>query len=290
MVYSNTIPDSLKSADQWICWKEQYRDDQDKPTKVPVDPTADRYASVSDPDTWSSFVTAYHQYVQDANIDGIGYVFTSDEPYTGVDLDNCRNPGSGALDSWAKDIIRQLDSYTEVSPSGTGVHVIVAGEKPDGKHRSGDVELYDQDRYFTVTGCRLDLMPADIEKQTDVLAAVHREYVAADDLGSDEEGMEPPDELADLHDKELIEQAMNASNGDKFERLWNGDISGYPSHSEADQALCNLLAYWTGGDPSRMERLFEQSGLVRDKWQEREDYRERTIKKAVRDCPAYYSP
>ena len=83
---------------------------------------------------------------------------------------------------------------------------------------------------------------------------------------------------------------MNAANGDKFRRLWAGDTAGYPSHSEADQALCNLLAFWTGGDPQRMEELFGRSGLARDKWWERPDYRERTIQTAIEDCAAFYEP
>lgn len=90
-------------------------------------------------------------------------------------------------------------------------------------------------------------------------------------------------------DRELIEKAMNAANGDKFRRLWLGDTSGYDSHSEADQALCNLLAFWTGGDTHRMERLFAKSGLVREKWDDRPEYRERTIQTAVLDCSVFYS-
>lgn len=93
-----------------------------------------------------------------------------------------------------------------------------------------------------------------------------------------------------LSDEELLERARNAANGEKFERLWNGDISGYPSHSEADQALCNLLAFWTGGDAQQIETLFGQSGLVRKKWRHRADYRERTIRNAIQSCSAFYDP
>ena len=85
-------------------------------------------------------------------------------------------------------------------------------------------------------------------------------------------------------DNEIINAAMGASNGDRFRLLWNGDTSTYPSHSEADQALCNLLAFWTGNDPGRIEQLFRQSGLMRDKW-ERQDYRDRTINNAIKATP-----
>jgi primase-polymerase (primpol)-like protein len=66
-----------------------------------------------------------------------------------------------------------------------------------------------------------------------------------------------------LDDQKLLDKAMNAANGDKFRRLWEGDISDYPSHSEADLALCYLLAFWTGGDTIKMDKLFRQSGLYR---------------------------
>ena len=84
--------------------------------------------------------------------------------------------------------------------------------------------------------------------------------------------------------------AKNAANGEKFLALWSGDTSGYPSHSEADLALCNLLAFWTAGDPQRMEELFSQSGLAREKWRNRPDYRERTIRTAIRGVSAFYDP
>jgi hypothetical protein len=93
----------------------------------------------------------------------------------------------------------------------------------------------------------------------------------------------------DLDDQELLERAFAASNGDKFRRLWEGDSSNYPSHSEADQAFCNLLAFWSGRDPIRMDRIFRTSGLMRDKW-EREDYRERTIEAAIAATAGTYNP
>jgi len=91
----------------------------------------------------------------------------------------------------------------------------------------------------------------------------------------------------ELDDDELIERAKEAANGEKFQRLWRGDTSGYPSHSEADMALCCLLAFWTSGDPQRVDRLFRASGLMRDKWDEVHyadgaTYGERTVKRACK--------
>lgn len=285
------IPDTLTDREQWMTWKTEHRNG--KPTKIPLDATTGEYASVADKDTWTGFDAAYQYYRGHDGVAGIGFVFTTDDPYVGVDLDDCRDPDTGELVDWARTIVQRLDSYTEASPSGSGVHVVTRGDLPDGKCRDGDVELYDRDRYFTVTGRYLDLTPATVNRRTDALADIHEQYVATETTDDGNEQDRTPEfpestESTDLPDDELIEYAMEASNGDKFERLWHGDTSGYPSHSEADQALLNILAFWTSGDPQQMERLFEQSGLVRDKWREREDYRERTIKKAIRDCPAYY--
>ena len=90
---------------------------------------------------------------------------------------------------------------------------------------------------------------------------------------------------------ELIEKAKNAKNGAKFTALWEGLTDGYDSQSEADLALCCLLAFWTGGDRDRIDRLFRQSGLYReDKWGGREDYRERTINAALEQTTEFYDP
>lgn len=297
-----TIPASLKATDQWVCWRYEHRDGE-KPTKVPIQLATTAYASVSDPDTWGVFSDAYTAYRDTDDIAGIGYVFTGDDPFVGVDLDDCRDPGSGRLEEWARDIIHRLDSYTEASPSGTGVHVIVRGDLPAGTRRKENVELYARDRYFTVTGHHLDLTPSRVQDRYEAVAAVHAEYVAAPGHETDEEVADEPAAAASPHrrngstpgdasgfddDDELLGYARNASNGDKFERLWRGDTAGYDSHSEADQALCNLLAFWTGGDRAQMKRLFDRSGLVREKWRDRPDYRERTIETAIRDCPGFY--
>ena len=279
------VPAVLKEAAQWICWRVEHRDGE--ATKVPLDSVTGRYASVADPGTWHDFATALTQYQRVADVDGVGFVFHEDGPFTGMDLDDCRDPATGAVDGWAIGIMHRLQSYTERSPSGTGFHIIVRGAVPAGGNRRGDVEMYDQDRYFTVTGDRVPGIPAAVEERAAKLRAIHAEYItAAVDAATIRErehrGGVP------LSDEELIAKAKHAANGAKFRRLWHGDTSGYPSHSEADLALCNLLAFWTGGNLQRMERLFNRSGLVRAKWRDRPDYRERTIQKAIRSCREFY--
>ena len=98
-----------------------------------------------------------------------------------------------------------------------------------------------------------------------------------------------------MTDEELIQKAKDAANGEKFERLWNGSTVGYDSHSEADMALCSLLAFWTGGDAHRMDRLYRESGLMRDKWIEPHyadgsTYGQKTIERAIEGTSEFYDP
>ncbi len=96
-------------------------------------------------------------------------------------------------------------------------------------------------------------------------------------------------ETVSLDDRDMLEKASAASNGADFNALWQGVPTGHRSASEADLALCNHLAFWTGGDLARIDSLFRQSGLMREKW-DRADYRDRTIAKALNGRTEYYTP
>lgn len=287
----DAVPSGLRERDTWVCWRTEDRDGD--PTKVPVDPSTGGYASASDPDTWTTFdrARAYHTN-PDTDTDGVGFVFTSGDTVAGVDLDKCRDPDSGQPTDTARDVIDRLDSYTEVSPSGTGYHVYVHGFIPDDGNRRDGVEMYDDARFFTVTGDHVDGTPDTVEQRADALRAVHGDYVADDDGddGADAGDAGAGDVDVDLDDDALLSKAKDAENGDKFRRLWNGDTAGYDSHSEADLALCSMLAFWTGGDRTRIDRLFRRSGLCRDKWTDREDYRQRTIDTALDGVSDVYDP
>ncbi len=289
------IPTDLREREQWIVWRVEQRDGD--PTKIPVDPSTGGPASSTDPDTWGSFEDALSSWrSDDLTTAGLGFVFASNGPFTGVDLDGCRDPKSGRFEDWAKEILADLDTYVEISPSGTGAHAILRGEMPEGGNRSGDVEMYDNKRFFTVTGAHLDFTPTTIENRQDALEAVHAEHIADSDGGESTAVDQNPGvtSVESGHgfqgsDVELIEKAKNAKNGEKFTRLWGGDTSGYPSHSEAQLALANKLAFWTGGDRGRMIRLFKQSEMVRDGDDIRK-FKDYDSKTAVAHVSDYYDP
>jgi P4 family phage/plasmid primase-like protien len=286
------VPSDLAERDRWVCWTERERDG--KLTKIPVDPHTGDFASATDPETWGTLADARDCHAGGSvDIAGIGFVFAPEDTICGIDLDDARDPETGEPEPWARDIIQTLDSFTEVSPSGTGYHVYIHGFVPEGGNRRGDVELYDRDRFFTFTGDHVDPTPTTVNQRNDSLAEVHAEYVADDDTDDASGDATPPSGDVDLSDQELLDKARDAENGDRFARLWRGDTSGYPSHSEADQALCNLLAFWTGGDRRRVDRLFRESGLMRDKWDEdrgADTYGEITIQSALDATSEYYDP
>jgi len=269
--------DKLKQLNQWICWKEMVIDD--KPTKVPMS-ISGKKASTTDPSTWSSYAEVVSHNTSNANVDGIGFVFTDNDPFCGIDLDKCRNPETGEVEGWAKTIVKSFDSYTEISPSGCGLHVIIEGEKKGSKARKGRIEVYDTGRYFTVTENIFSGLDTVQERQKQLETCYNNLFAEKEFVSTLETKI--------IDDIDLIARAQNARNGAKFTALWNGDISGYKSRSEADLALCGLLAFWAGGDRERIDSLFKQSGLYREKW-DREDYKERTINTALEQITGTYN-
>lgn len=227
---------------------------------------------------------------------GVGFVFSPDDPYIGVDLDGCRDPITGALQPWAAEIVDALDSYAEHSPTRTGVHLIVRGVLPKSV-KAGAVEAYDRGRYFTFTGRPINDASTTINERTAPLAALHdrlteRRRPSAARERAPLNGRRPD---AGLSDQELIVRALNAKNGAKVGQLYRGDASGYPSNSEADLALCSALAFWSQ-DAAQLDRMFRGSGLFRsDKWDTRHHgdgrtYGEGTIDRAIAGGRELWTP
>ncbi|MFA9418160.1 hypothetical protein [Natrinema sp. HArc-T2] len=293
------IPETLQEYDQWICWRVKDRDG--KATKVPIVPGTGEYASSTDPQTWRPFNEAL-EYFERGEAAGVGFVFTDDDPFVGIDLDDCRDPETGSPGTDAREIILELESFTEVSPSGTGYHVIVRGSLPGDRSRRGSVEMYETARFFTVTGDRVETTPSQVMERPAALESVYTEYIAETEPSDSENKVRAQQasthetsQSVTLEDEELLERARNASNGEKFERLWRGSTTGYESQSEADMALCFLLAFWTGGDAARVDQLFRQSGLLRDKWDEvhyadGSTYGEKTVERAIANTDDVYDP
>ena len=285
---SNSVyqaPGELRTADQFVCWREEARDGDI--TKVPYSVHGGR-ASSTNPKTWAPFEAAI-AYAEEHGMRGVGFVFTEDDPFAGIDIDKCRDAETGEIEPWARKIVDALDSYTEVSPSGTGLHIFVKATLPGPNNRKGPLEMYESGRYFTLTGEHLGGTPTETHERQDVLTRLYR-HVFKDKATGEANGHRRRTTPLDVGDEDLLALAKQAKNGEKFSRLWRGDTSDYAGdNSRADLALCSLLAFWTDGDTERMDHLFRQSGLMREKWN-RHDYRERTFKRVLEGRTEFYQP
>jgi KaiC/GvpD/RAD55 family RecA-like ATPase len=150
------IPEQMRRLTQWVCWRAEWSPSKSKFTKVPISPTTGNFASTNRPATWGTFDQALdflsrHPAGSPAPAHGIGFVFTANDPFVGVDLDHCLTP-DGQLTPEARAVVDQLDTYTEWSPSGRGLHCICTGSLPGPGHHSPTIEIYDRGRYFTVSG------------------------------------------------------------------------------------------------------------------------------------------
>ncbi|CAN5714810.1 hypothetical protein BH20ACT11_BH20ACT11_11060 [soil metagenome] len=279
----DNLPTELTGLDQWACWQWRRRDG--KWTKIPVSAITGVQARSNDPDTGSSFESAV-DYMKSRSLSGVGFMFHPNDGFAGVDLDGCRDADTGVVEPWALEIVSELESYSEVSPSDTGIKVFVRGELPPGRKRRGSIEMYDRGRFFATTGQRLESVPCEVRDASEALYALHVRLFGEKPENS--HNTPSSSGVAEtLADAELLEMARHAANGEKFQRLYfGGGAAMYAAgdndgRSEADLALCSLLAFWCGPDTERIDWLFRGSALCREKWLRRPDYRELTIAAAL---------
>ena len=159
-VLPDGIPIVLAALSQWIRWRWEWSESRKSWTKIPIHPFYSQKASTTNRSTWGPFEIAVSNLGSD-DVDGIGFVFTATDPFLGVDLDDCRDSETGEIGGEARRIVNELQGYCEISPSGTGLHIIVRASLGDlGGKRTGPLEIYDRARYFAVTGHPLVLPEA----------------------------------------------------------------------------------------------------------------------------------
>lgn len=294
VVDPDRIPIQLKERPQWVNWRWEQRVNkltgELKRTKPPYQPSG-THAESDNPKTWVSFAECLAAY-QRGGFNGIGYVITKEDGLVGVDLDHCRDQETGIIAPWALSIVERLNSYSEISPSGTGLRIFIQAKLPPRDRKLGHFEVYDSGRYLTITGNHLEGNPYTIEERQNVLEAVHSEVFAERNQRRERQATLQRPLSVRLEDSELLERMWRAKNGNKIVSLYYGDITGYASHSEADLALCSHLSFWCGGDAACMDRLFRASDLFRPKWDERrgtQTYGELTIAKALSGTTATYT-
>ncbi len=240
------IPDDLKHVAQFINWHEG-KDEKGNPTKLPINALTKQTIDAHNISHHLCFDEAY-KFAVDHGV-GVGFVFTKADAFIGIDIDDCVE--SGVIQPWAWRLIVYLDTYCEISPSGTGVKLFAQGEFPFPGKKYDPVELYNDHRFFTITGNHVVGTPKEVKR----LSQEQLRLVV------------------------FIAQLLKKPKGRLlFGGEWSTD--DYPSQNEADLALCSIVGNLCDENTEVIDALMRISGLYRDKW-EREDYRTNTISLAT---------
>ncbi len=286
------VPDELKARWQWVVWKYELRGE--KWTKIPYQPHRPRSkAKAGDSSTWSEFTVAWRVYLA-GGFDGIGYEFAADDPYFGVDIDDCLKDGE--VLRWAHIYVEWLQSgYGEISPSGNGLKFIAKGKLPSdrggcrrglGPDASGEVGVYDHGRFFVTTGdvfgnsTTIGELPEAVVKLYDVVAPEGKPEKKTKSGGNGQYVPRNGSAGFTPSDQDVFDAIGRSAMASRIRSLWGGSWQGvYASQSQADGALCNYLAFYCGKDnEAQVERLFLQSKLgQRSKVTDRKDYLPRTV-------------
>ena len=281
------VPAELKARRQWVVWRAETRNG--KPTKIPYQTIKRKgeylKAQSNQADTWIDYQTVCDH--RD-NFSGIGFVFSGDDPYCGIDLDDCLD-AQGELKDWAKPIVDRIKGvgYGERSPSGNGIKFWTrATLPPEAKHKAyivkdaDAIEAYDRVRYFTVTGRG----KGDIGDGQAVIDWLVQEYLSEPPRPTHTTERQPS-ATENLNAGEVTARIRASKQAAKFEALMRGNTTGYGSQSEADLALCAVVAFWSQ-ETTVIDAIFRTSGLMRAKWDKRHKgdgstYGQMTIKEAL---------
>ena len=275
----------LKEYPNWVVWNPQGEN-----PKAPLNPYQPNIgAKANNKSTWGTFEQALS-----TGLD-LGFEF-GESPFTGIDIDNCID-NEGNLNALAREVIEELDSYTELSPSMKGLHIIIRLDKPLKEYGPRNkinidgiaYEIYDTGRYFRLTDKPFEGKIRPVRDCTEILGPIYDRIWGQESKEESKPTIKPVLDVFE-RDSDLWARMFNAKNGDEIRRLYNGDISDYANDdSRADLALCSHLVFYKGNNPDEIDRLFKQSGLYREKW-DRQDYRDRTIEKAIATSANVYTP
>ncbi|MDN6629703.1 MAG: phage/plasmid primase, P4 family [Staphylococcus equorum] len=288
------FPKELTKLNNWCVWRLIKRGGKD--TKLPFNAKTGELAKSNDPSTWTSFDEA-QAVLSEGNADGLGFFF--EPPYVGIDVDDIadeleRYKNGDIEKNIVFEMYELLKTYAEISPSGNGIHLILKGEIPGDQRRRKNVEMYSEGRFFTMTGNSLNKYHEINEPSKNALDLIYRKYIRSNnvmELRNREHGVQH-----NLSDAEVVNRAIESQQGGKFKDLLNGNFSHYseyPSQSEADIAFVNMLAFWTARDYQQIDRIYRQSGLMRQKWDEKRGkttYGAGLINKTINEVADVYTP
>src|SRR6266702_6249632 len=275
--FSNGMLSELLPYSQFVVWK--YTMEHKKLKKRPFNPRTNVPARTNDPSTCKGVNQALRA-LATGRYNGIGFVFTENDPFTGTDLDACMSK-DGSIAPWAQEIITSLSSYTEYSPSKLGVHILTQATLPGAGRKIGTVEMYAKDRFFTLTTDQVTGTPPAIAERQEAIQALYQRIAPP----------VPPERIQNTRGgvgsgSALTELPPEARHDPLLQQLLRGDTTGFQSPSNADFVLALKLLHWTGDNIELTRKLFLQSGLYREEKTERKTgattYLEMTIHNALK--------
>ena len=281
------VPDEMKARKNWVAVKTWKSAEKDKLSKRPIDCNTGNYAESDNPETWTTFDKAL-EYVREHGGTTIAYALDGKDKVSCVDIDRCFDK-NGELSETAKETLKKSGAtYAERSVSGNGLHIFGKTNGMDLRtfSKDGDLEFYQKEQFIAMTGDGAktkDLVNFDTCGMKPYLESKCEKRIEWKGVCRGENG------LSSMSDKDVVEKASAAKNGDKFKRLYAGEDL-QKNHSNSDMSLMNLLAYWCNGDKEQMLRIFATSGLFRPN--KSPDYYEGTAIKALRSMPvkSTYTP
>ena len=281
------VPDEMKARKNWVAVKTWKSAEKDKLSKRPIDCNTGNYAESDNPETWTTFDKAL-EYVREHGGTTVAYALDGKDNVSCVDIDRCFDE-NGELFETAKEALKKSGAtYAEKSVSGNGLHIFGKTNGMDLRtfSKGGDLEFYQKEQFIAMTGDGAktkDLVNFDTCGMKPYLESKCEKRIEWKGVCKGENG------LSSMSDKDVVEKAGAAKNGDKFKRLYAGeDLQN--NHSNSDMSLMNILAYWCNGDKEQMLRIFATSGLFRPN--KSADYYEHTAIKALREIPvkSTYTP
>jgi hypothetical protein len=277
----SNIPHKMTVHKSWVVWAEAPGTSGRKYKKMPQNPMTRSGEDWNNSRNWSHRAVATELFERDATLRGIGFAFSVNDPFTFFDLDGVIIRGK--LLPWAAEFAKTIDSYTEISNSGTGIKIIVEAKLGDrgntlmfvdSNGEQHEVEVYDRNRFFAATGNRLESTPRDIANRQELLDTLHPPVEDQEDGPPIERSTDEYAKSVDaIADEKLISTIIASKGGMKFQRLMNGNMKGYAGQFTASGALCRILGFWTRANPERIDRIYRQSKLYDQDWWDEEHTR-----------------
>ena len=279
------LPEEMKEKPNWVVVRTKENKDTGRLEKFLIDVHTGKFAESDNPKTWTDFDAAC-EYAKEHGGVALAYALDGEDNIACIDLDHCIGE-DGERSPLAEEVLSKCGrGYTERSLSGKGIHVFGKTKGSDLRSfsKDGDMEYYQGGHFIAMTGENIGgkgLAHFDAPEMKALLERKLEKRTAWKNVNRGEAG------LTQMDDRELLEKAFSAKNGDTVKRLYNGENLRH-NHSNSDMSLMNYLAFYSGGNVEQMTRIFATSGLYRP--EKSQSYYEYTAIKAAKDTPHYTPP